>query len=85
VSGWDWSVWWPLAELAWEVCCEIQQIPLESDLARLQRLVVRLHFCKIVSAGDRLYEQCSDRTWESGSYLTALFNTVMRVIVAHLV
>ncbi len=55
VSGWDWSTLLPLARLAWRVCCRVQELPEDSDLARLQWVVILLHFRKVVLFGDNLF------------------------------
>jgi hypothetical protein len=85
VSGWDWSCWLPLARLAWRVVCAWYCLDESSEAAAIMWLCILVHFRKVVSFGDHLWAQETDRGWESGSFVTALLNTVMRVIVGHLV
>lgn len=86
VSMWDWSVLQRVARLAWRLQCRLQGVPEDSDLARLQWIAVLLKFRKVISMGrGGVYAQECRYSWESGSYITALFNSYMRIVVAYLV
>lgn len=67
------------------VVCKWLFIPYDSTLGRMIWLSIKLHFRKMVIFGDQLKAQETNRGWESGSFLTACLNTLMRVILGFLV